>query len=263
MVEFFLAIWKSRHLLWSLTRDDFRQRYVKNVLGVAWAFIQPLLTILIFWFVFQVGFKTKPVGDFPFVLWLISGMVPWFFFAEGLGTASHAVISRSYLVKKIVFRVSLLPLVQLLSAIFIHVFFLAFLFAMFLFYGFHPSLYWLQIGYYMAALSILLLGLSWITSSLMVFLKDIGEVINVILQFGFWMTPIFWPIEIIPERYHFFLNLNPLAYIINGYRNSLIYHRWFWEESSMTLYFWAVTLFVLGAGAITFRRLRPHFADVL
>ena len=234
-----------------------------NVLGIAWAFIQPTATILIFWFVFQVGFKSKPVDNFPFILWLVTGMFPWFFFAEALTTGTNSVISNSFLVKKVVFRVSLLPIIPLLSALVIHTFFIFFMFAMFIYYGYTPSIYWVQVIYYLFATFVLVLGISWITSSVVVFFRDIGQFIAMVIQFGFWLTPIFWSIKMVPEDYHWIIKLNPVVYIIEGYRNSMIYHRWFWEDLNMTLYFWGVTAFVFILGALTFKKLRPHFADVL
>ena len=263
MLEFLRSIIGNRRLLWSLTKNDFRQKYVGNFLGILWAFIQPTATILIFWFVFQVGFKSQPVDNFPFILWLIAGILPWFFFAEGLANGTNSILSNSYLVKKVVFRVSLLPIIPLLSALIVHLFFVFFMFAMFLYYGYHPTIYWLQIFYYLFATFVLLLGLSWITSSVVVFFKDMGQIVAMLIQFGFWLTPIFWAMKMVPEKYHWLIKLNPMVYIIEGYRNSMIYHRWFWEEMGMTLYFWLVTGVIFVLGAYTFKKLRPHFSDVL
>ena len=134
---------------------------------------------------------------------------------------------------------------------------------MFMYYGYMPNIYWLQIVYYLLATFILLLGLSWITSSVIVFFKDIGQLVAMVLQFGFWLTPIFWNITNIPEKYHWIIKLNPLVYIIEGYRNSMIYHKWFWEDMHMTVYFWIVTIIIFVIGGLTFKKLRPHFADVL
>jgi lipopolysaccharide transport system permease protein/teichoic acid transport system permease protein len=254
---------KNRTLLLSLTKNDLKQKYQGNFLGVAWALIQPTATIIIFWFVFQVGFKSKPVDDFPFILWLVAGMFPWFYFAEGLSNGTNSIIANSFLVKKVVFRVSLLPIVSLLSALGIHIFFIFFMFAMFMYYGYMPEIYWLQLIYYVFALSVFLLGLSWITSSVVVFFKDMGQLVAIIIQFGFWLTPIFWNIKIIPEKYHWLIELNPIVYIIEGYRNSMIYHKWFWEDMHMTIYFWIVTIVIFIIGGLTFKKLRPHFADVL
>jgi len=262
-LNFFQAIWQGRKLLWKLTKNDLKQKYVGNMLGVLWAFIQPTATIAVFWFVFQVGFKSKPVDNFPFILWLVAGMFPWFYFADAFSSGTNSVLENSFLVKKIVFRVSLLPVIKLLSALLVHIFFIFFMFGMFIYYGYMPDLYWLQIIYYLFALFILLLGLAWITSSAVVFFRDVGQLVSVIIQFGFWLTPIFWSIKMIPEKYHFLIKLNPLVYIIEGYRNSMIYHRWFWEDMHSTLYYWAITLTVFTIGSITFSKLRPHFSDVL
>jgi len=263
VLNFFKAIWTNRQLLWSLTKNDFKQKYIENILGIAWAFIQPTITILIFWFVFQAGFKSQPVHNFPFILWLVAGMIPWFFFADGLSNGTNSILENSYLVKKVVFRVSMLPIVKILSAIVIHLFFLFFMIGMYIIYGYKPNFYWLQLFYYMFATIFLLLGLSWITSSVIIFFKDVGQLVAVILQFGFWLTPIFWSMNKIPKEYHNIIELNPMIYIINGYRDSLIYHKWFWENMHMTLYFWVITSIFFGFGAFIFRRLRPHFSDVL
>lgn len=263
MLDFLKAIIKNRTLLWSLTKNDFKQRYLGNFLGVAWAFIQPTATILIFWFVFQVGFKSQPVDDFPFILWLVAGMFPWFFFAEGLSTGTNSIVSNSFLVKKVVFRISLLPIISLLSALAIHIFFIFFMFAMFIYYGYSPQWYWVQTVYYLFATTMLLLGLSWITSSVVVFFKDMGQLVAMLIQFGFWLTPIFWNMNMVPPRYHWIIELNPMVYIIEGYRNSMIYHKWFWEDMNMTIYFWIVTVAIFVIGGLTFKKLRPHFADVL
>ena len=263
MFNFLKSIFQNRTLLWSLTKNDFKQRYLGNLLGVVWAFIQPTVTILIFWFVFQVGFKSQPVDNVPFILWLIAGMIPWFFFAEGLLSGTNSIVANNFLVKKVVFRVSLLPIVPLLSALVIHVFFIIFMFGMFMYYGYTPSLYWLQILYYLFATTVLLLGLSWLTSSIVVFFKDIGQIVAMIIQFGFWLTPIFWSMKMVPDKYQWIIELNPMVYIVNGYRESMIYQQWFWNDLNMTIYFWVVTGVIFVLGGLTFKKPRPHFADVL
>ncbi len=260
---FLLDIIKSRRIIFELTKKDFQSRYLGSYLGILWAFVQPTVTILIFWFVFQVGFKSTPVDNFPFILWLMAGIIPWFFFSDAISSSTSSIIDNSYLVKKVVFRVSVLPIIKILSALFIYLFFIAFLFIMFLVYGHMPSLYNLQVIYYLFATIVLVLGLSWITSSLVIFLRDIGQVVGMLLQFGFWLTPIFWSFKMIPEQYHFIFKLNPVYYIVEGYRNSFIYHTWFWEYYNLTAYFWIETLALFVIGALLFRRLRPHFADVI
>jgi len=120
---FLTDLYKIRALIWQLTKRDFKSRYLGSYLGLLWAFIHPSVTIMVLWFVFQVGFKSRPVQNVPFILWLMSGIIPWFFFSEAFASASNSIVEYNYLVKKVVFRVSALPLVKILSATFIHLFF--------------------------------------------------------------------------------------------------------------------------------------------
>jgi len=266
MLDFLKSIFQNKKLLIELTKNDFKQRFVGNFLGIFWAFIQPAVSVLVMWFVFQVGFKSQPIGNMPFILWLVAGMFPWFFFADGLQNGTNAIMTNSFLIKKVVFRASLLPIIPLSSALVVHVFFILVMFGMFVYYGFMPQLYWLQIIYYLFATYVLMLGLTWLTSSVVVFFKDMGQLVGIVIQIGFWATPIFWSMTRIPQKYHVFIELNPMVYIIQGYRNSMIHHKWFWSNTHllhMTLYFWGITAVIFILGAFTFRRLRPHFADVL
>ena len=263
MLGLFSDLWRNKRLIWDLTKKDFKQRYVDSYLGILWAFIQPTIAVLIFWFVFEVGFKSAPVANVPFVLWLVCAMFPWNFFSEGLNSATYAIISNSFLVKKVVFRVSLLPLVQITSALIVHVFFIVMTFFLFIIYGHMPTIYAIQIPYFLCALVCLVFGMSLITSSLVVFLKDVGQVVSMCLQFGFWLTPVFWDLKQIPESYHWIIKLNPMFYITDGYRNAFIYHKWFWEMGKVNISFWCITIVLIIVGVCLFKKLRPHFADVL
>jgi ABC-type polysaccharide/polyol phosphate export permease len=151
----------------------------------------------------------------------------------------------------------------LISAFFVHIFFIIIIFIMLLIYKYPISIYNFQVIYYFIAMSALLLGLSWITSSIIVFFKDLGQIIGILLQFGFWLTPIFWSYSIMPTKYQYLLKLNPLYYIIQGYRNSFIDHVWFWQNYNQTTNFWIITTSLFIIGVLIFKRLRPHFADVL
>jgi ABC-type polysaccharide/polyol phosphate export permease len=262
-VRFLSDLVRSRSLIADLAVRDFTSRYLGSTLGLAWAFIHPTCTVLILWFVFEQGFKSKPVANVPFVLWMLTGMVPWFFFSEALGAATGSVMEHAYLVRKVRFRVSVLPLVKLISASFVHLFFIGMTFLLFTAYGLTPTLHSLQVVYYTGACAVLLLGLSYATSSLVLFFKDLQQIVQMALQFGFWLTPIFWTVDMLPERYRLVIRLNPMQYIVQGYRESFIDHVWFWEHPWQTAWFWGVTAACFACGAFLFRRLRPHFADVL
>lgn len=262
-MNFLIDVFKNKNLLLSLAVQDFKQRYLGNYLGIVWAFAGPFMTVLILFFVFQVGFRSSPSEGIPFILWLVSGMFPWSFLSESISSGSNSIIDKPYLVKKIVFKVSTLPVIKLITALFIHSFFLSVLLVLLMAYGYYPKIIWIQTLYYLFATLVLALGISWITSSIIVFVKDISQVISIFLQFGFWLTPIFWSDKIMPGNYLLLLKLNPAYYIVQGYRDSLLFNVWFWEKPYITLYFWALTISIFLFGAFIFRRLRPHFADVL
>lgn len=263
VTTFIRDIYRSRVLILALAKNDLRNRYLGSYLGIVWAFVQPIITILIFWFVFQVGFKSAPVENFPFILWLICGMIPWNFFSDSVLGSTNSILDNSYLVKKVVFNINALPIVRIISSLFVHIFFIALIFIMFFIYGYRPSIYNLQVFYYLFASIVLILGVSWITSSIVLFFRDLGQIVNILLQFGFWLTPIFWSFKIMPEKYLFLLKLNPMYYIIEGYRDTFINNIWFWNHYNLTINFWVITGSILIIGALIFKRLKPHFADVL
>lgn len=260
---FLRDIYAKRTLIYEMVKRDFYSQYIDSVFGLLWAFVQPLVMVLILWFVFSMGFKAQPVKDVPFVVWLTAGLAPWYFFSDALAGSTGIIVQNSFLVKKVVFRVSILPIVKMLSSSIIHFIFLMFLTILLLSNDLYFSIWWLQVFYYTFALVVLILGLSWLTSSLNVFIKDVAQAIGIILQFGFWGTPIFWNIDMVPEKYRLFIKLNPMFYITEGYRDSLIYQTPFWHNWKLSLYYWSITLFVLLIGIATFKKLRPHFADVL
>lgn len=263
LLRFVMTLFRSRSLVFNLARRDIMSKYLGSYLNFIWAFLQPTITILLIWFVFEIGFRSPPVDNYPFSLWLIAGIIPWFFFSESLGNATNSILEYSYLVKKVVFKVSVIPIIKILSALFIHLFFIAVIVLSFFAYGYRPRLSNLQIFYYLFAMIVLVVGLSWITSALVIFVKDVGQVVAMLLQFGFWITPILWNIKMIPDRYHYIMKLNPVYYITEGYRNSFMSGIWFWEYPRWTLEFWIVTGVIFIFGAILFIKLRPHFADVL
>ncbi len=262
--KFLSHIYESKRMLFVLIKNDFKKQYLGSYLGLVWAILQPLSFIAVIWFVFEVGFKVKPLtNDVPFFLWLICGMVPWFFFSNAISSGTNSIVSNSYLVKKVAFRVSMLPIVQIGSAFLVHLMLLGMLTCSFFLYGYKPSIYWLQLPYFVLCVLVLMLGISWLTSALRVFIKDVGHVISIILQLGFWFTPIFWSMEIVPGKYKYIIKLNPMFYIVDGYRDTFINHVWFWEQYKITPYFLATTTILFIIGAVVFKKLRPHFADVL
>ena len=261
---YFLSdIYKSRALLFDLAKNDLKSRYAGSFFGIVWAFVQPLVTMLVFWYVFQIGFRNPPVENIEFILWFVCAYIPWIYFNDGVSAASNCLYEYGYLVKKVKFRTSALPIVKVFSSSIIHLFFIVVIFIMFLLYGYNFSFMWLQAFYYSFCLFVFLTGISWLVSSISVFFKDFGQIINIALQIGFWLTPIFWAPDNMSSNVIQVLKFNPLYYVTQGYRDCFITGIAFWERGMITLYFWGISAILFVVGAVVFQRLRPHFADML
>lgn len=262
-----LELWQSRHLIWKLARNDFKKRYAGSYLGAFWAMAQPVVTVGMYYVVFDVimgGNASRTAADVPFVLFLTAGLVPWFFFSEALNQGTNALREYDYLVKKVVFKISILPIIKIIAATFIHVFFVCVLLVVAAVYGYYPSVYTIQLVYYSACLFVFVLALCYTTCAVVVFFKDLAQIINIALQIGMWATPILWDINTLTDsRFVSVLKLNPLVYIVNGYRSAVYGQQWFFEDVFATMYFWIVTVVLFGIGALVFKRLKVHFADVL
>lgn len=256
-------VYQNRKIIMSLSKNDFKNRYSGSIFGIVWGFIPPIMTILIYWFIFNIGFRVIPIDGVPYLLWLVAGLVPWFFFAEAITSATNSFIEYSYLVKKVVFKVSMIPLVKVISIFFVHIFFLCVIMYIFLMHGYTPRIINLQIFYYSFCLFVLVVSISFITASINVFFRDTTQIIMVFLQIGIWMSPIMWNINMFPVKYVKILKLNPLYYIIQGYRDSLIYGVSLTKHVGQGVYFWVITLSLFIIGAYLFKKLKPHFADLL
>lgn len=253
----------SPRLVLELARNDFHVRYSGSVLGAVWSFAQPVLTILLYLFIYQVGFQSTPPDGVPFVLWLVVGIAPWFYFVDGMAMITCAFREYSFLVKKVMFDVSVVPLIKLLSTTMIHVVVWTIVVAALVANGAHPGLTWLEVPYYFAAMFALLFGLGRLTAILTPFFRDLEQVVLVGLQFGFWITPVMWPIANAPEQYRWLLERNPVYYVVHGLRDALLLGHSLTTAPVEAAWFWGLVLALHAVGAVLFAKLRPQLADVL
>jgi lipopolysaccharide transport system permease protein len=262
--NFIATIISQRELIVSLTKREIASQYQGSFLGFIWTIITPLIMITVFWFVFSVGFKSQPMDDVPFVVWLTAGLAIWMFFSESVLGSSDVIIQNAQLIKKTLFKPQILPFVKIMSSLVTHGIFVVILIGLILSQGLPFSWFYLQSLYYLFCTMMLALGCAWIVSSLTVFIRDVSKIVTVFMQIGFWGTPIFWDISIMDsERIREVLRINPMFYVVRGYRESFIHFVPFWEYPEETLRFWVITGAILLIGGLLFHRLKPHFADVL
>lgn len=269
LIQLPVELWQSRKLIWKLSRNDFKKRYAGSYMGAVWGFAQPLVTVLMYYLVFDKIFGNKAIElrsgvEVPFVLFITAGLVPWFFFSEAISQGTMSLIEYSYLVKKVVFKISILPVIKVIAATFSHLFFLVLAVLLACVYGYYPSIYLVQILYYGVCLFLLVLAMSFTTCAVVVFFRDLSQIISILIQIGMWATPILWSLDAIHNPVVVtLLKLNPLVYIVGGYRDAIYGHRWFIQDPYGTLYFWAVTIALFLMGTVIFKKLKVHFADVI
>ena len=263
-----VELYQNRQLIWKLAKNDFKKRYAGSYLGGLWAMAQPVVTVVMYWAVFDriLGMQSQLDAsglNVPYVLYLTAGLVPWFYFSEALMQGMMALLEYNYLVKKVVFKISVLPIIKIIGALFTHIFFTGILVLMTFLYGYKPSLYMLQVIYYSFCLFMLVLALSYFNCAVVIFFRDLQQIINIGLQIGMWATPIMWNIDAFSDTYKAIFKLNPLTYIVGGFRSSMYGRQWFWEHFYSTTYFWILTISLFCIGAMVFKKLKVHFADVL
>ncbi|BAY80994.1 ABC-2 type transporter [Calothrix parasitica NIES-267] len=261
--------WTKFDLLRTLVRRDLEARYKGSVLGNLWSLVNPLSQLLIYTYVFSVVLKVKlslrglPANEnVSFGLWLFAGLLPWIAFSTGLVQSAGSVVGQPNLVKKVVFPLSLLPLVPIVSALIESSFGLMMLiFVVALSSGtLHTTLAFLPLVWIPQLL--LTAGFGYLAAGLTVFLRDIPQTLNVILNIWFYVTPIVYPITSIPESWqNWVLWLNPLAAIVEVYRDFVLMGEVkHWDELGIAF---TISGIVFIVGVFVYRRLRPAFADVL
>ena len=259
-------ILKNLKIVLNLAFSDFRRRFVGSYFGIIWMFVQPLATVLVYTLIFQVGFKSvPPVPGVSYVIWLIPGIIPWFYFQDAVIQGTQVLYEYNYLVKKIVFNVSMLPVVKLVSVFLSHICFVVIMFIVFVIarvpIGFKSFL----VLYFSFALSVFSLGIIYLTSSINVFFKDMGQIVSILMQFGMWMAPIMYDESLFINRAPILcklIKLNPIYYVVKGYRFCMINDK-FYDFFKLSLYFWIVTLLIFVFGYKVFNKLKYHFSDVL
>lgn len=263
VVDLFKNIYEDRRLLIDLSTKDVQRRFSGTYFGMIWGLLQPLMTIIVYWAVFQFGFRSGDVGDTPFVLWFITGMICWLFISEAFTFASNSLLEYNYLIQKVKFNINILPLVKIMSSLYIHLFFLAIVLVICGIFGYFPTIRIIQLIYYMVATVVLVFGMSLLTSSILVFFRDLNQIISIFLLIGMWGTPIAWNLDNFSPSVQRILKLNPFYYLVEGYRDALLGRKWFMVRPELGIYFWAVTTIILLIGIYFYTKLRPHFADTV
>jgi lipopolysaccharide transport system permease protein len=253
-----------RTLLLEMVRRDFEQRFIGSTAGWMWGLILPLVQLVSWVFVFQVCLHqqvpaNQPTQSYP--LFLFCGFLPWWLFQETVTRSANSMLDHANLITKTVFPAEIVPVSIFLSSLASHLMIVSLVITGIGVINGHFSIWMMMLPLYMLLVGLFAVGIGWIVASLQVYLRDTAQVLAVILVFWFWVTPIFISEQQIPERYRFFLHLNPLAFVVQAYRDRLLSYRIPNLHDLAIITAYAVTAFV--AGGLFFRHLKRGFADVL
>jgi teichoic acid transport system permease protein len=255
------GFWKT---IFKLAKVDLIKTYRGSALGWAWAIIKPVVTILVYWFTFSIGLRAPNfVEGYPYFLWLISGLVPWFYMSEMITQGTEAIRGYRHLVTKMNFPVSTIPTFVSLSKLFVNLCLIMVVVILFMLFGFIPDIYYLQLPIYILMSAIFFTGWSLFASPLGAISRDFSNFIKSFITAVFWLSGVIWnPANVENKWAKIFFKVNPVTYLTQGFRDTFIYKVWFYDKQE-TLIFLAILLVMWIIAIQIYKKLRKDIPDVL
>lgn len=260
----FSSAWRYRFFIASSVQTELRTKFIRSRLGGLWMILNPLAQVVIFAFVLSAVLSTKLQGidnRYAYAIYLMSGTLGWSLFAEIVNRCLTIFIDNGNILKKLAFPKIALPLIVIGSALVNNMLLLAAILAIFGLLGHMPGLALLWLPVLMLVVIVLGIGLGLLFGVLNVFLRDIGQVIPVLMQFLYWLTPVVYMVHIIPEAYRGWLVFNPLIPVITAYQDVLLYNRT--PEFAGLAGTFAIGLLLSAFSLILFRKASPEMVDQL
>lgn len=261
------------HLIKRLSTYELKSSNRNNYLGILWEFINPAIQIAIYWFVFGFvqGRGTVPGenGKIPFFVWMLSGILIWFFIYPAITQGSKSIYSRLRMVSRMNFPLSAIPSYVILSLLYPQLLIMGVIMIIFQFIGYPITIYYLQIPYFLFAAILFLFALSLITSTISTIVRDFQMLLQSLMRVLLYITPILWPAGRFNDSsfgkiIDYVMLLNPIYYLVEGYRYALLGEGWFiMAHPTITLYFWGLVLLLLFVGSYMHVKFRRHFIDFL
>jgi lipopolysaccharide transport system permease protein len=264
MFGMLLRAWRYRHFIFSSIKNEFLSRFARSRLGALWMVIHPLAQVAIFAFILSALFSSRLPGidnRYGYALYLTAGMMAWSLFSELVSRSLTVFVDNGNLLKKMMFPRICLPLIVSGSALVNSLLLFVAIIAIFALLGHHPGWHtlWLPV---LIVLNVMLgAGLGLVLGVFNVFIRDVGQVVPIVLQFWFWLTPIVYIPTVLPERYKYWLFLNPLIPLVNAYQNILVFGTQpKWQPLTGTAIFSIVSLI---SALFLFRKAAPEMVDTL
>lgn len=258
MVNVFKNLYKYRELLKTNVKKEIRGKYKNSFLGVIWSFLNPLLQIIVYAIVFQVILKNPKEN---YAIFLCCGLIPWTFFSSAITRSAFTMIENGNIIKKVYFPREILPISIVTSETVNFMISTIIILGFVVFGGIGISKYIIFYPLVLLAQYVLLIGIALIVSSISVYVRDLQHLIGVAMQLLFYATPIVYSAETIPENFKWILNINPMTYIINGYRD-IFYNQQMLDIVPLLILI-AISVVICIIGYIIFNKLQKGFAEQL
>jgi len=253
-------LWRFRELALLLSWRDLKLRYAQTFLGIGWAIIQPLFALGVFSLFFG-KLVAVPSDEIPYPIFNYSALLPWTFFANALGRSSTSLVANANMVSKVYFPRLVLPLGAIIPSYFDFAIGFTVICGLMIYYGFVPSLFGIiAIPLLTLLMSVLVLGISLIFCSLNARYRDMGNLLPFLINMGLYMTPVIYPVSLIPEQYRSLMYLNPMVGIIEGFRSAFLNRPWDWFGLGCSAAMASLTLIV---GLYIFRKTEGTLADYI
>lgn len=250
--------------IFSITKYELVSDMRDSKLGWFWNFADPTIQVLTYWFVFGYIMNRGQIDGIPFIFWLLGGVVVWFFISPCITSGCNAIFSKSNVISKMKFPVSILPTTLVFKELFNHVCIMIVLVSAFMIGGYYPSIHWLGILYYLLCAIILGIAISLNTSVLNMLARDTSKFIRASMRMLFYLTPILWDIPTgIPTILRYVIKVNPIYYVVQGYRDCFFYQQglmYYWKEM---IAFWVITFALLLTGSSLMYKFKFKFIDLV
>ena len=255
----FREIWRYRELLYFLAWRDVKVRYKQTVLGFLWAFLQPFTKMVVFSVVFG-GLAKMDSEGFPYPIFLYAGLLPWQFFSEALSRSSQSVVGSSNLITKVYFPRLIIPLSAIGACLLDFAISFTILIGLMFYYHVAPTLATLLVLPLVALTVLAAFGVGCLVSALDVAYRDFRYVIPFVIQIWMFLTPVLYPVKMVPQKWQWLLSLNPMSGIVDAYRSAILGKPFQWGNLGIST---AAMLVALLIGVLYFRKTERRFADII
>ena len=256
--------WNNRQRMLRLARYELKSQNYGTMFGSLWNFLNPGLQILTYWFVFAIGLRQSTTQDgVPYIIWMIAGLIPWFFISTTLQVSINSIFSYAGILKRMKFPLAIVPVKTVFAQFFAHLLAMLVVFAVMICAGVSFSWRNIQLLYFMFCTLCFLIAFSLMFSAVTVLFRDFQKILSSVIRLLFYITPIVWNTSSLPVHLQNVLKLNPMYYLVEGYRESLISPYGLIYHGKQMLYFWTVTILLFLFGCRVHVKFRRQFIDLL